>query len=90
MAQFDIGAMKTQIKNTLIANGWDKKEYDDNGNAVGTGVLTAETEVLVDAITDAFIVQFNIWKAAQVITSPVQVTPSTGTGATVPTPGSLP
>ena len=90
MAQFNISAMKAQAKATLLANGWETKSYDNDGNLVSSGHISEQGEILIDAICDAFITQFEIWKLSQVVSSPVQVNTISGTGATIPTPGSLP
>lgn len=86
----DLAILKTNIKLRLIAAGVTQKAYDNDGSIIDTGAVPASLENITDAIAEGIIDTWTIWQAAQTVASPVQVVPATGTGSTIPTPGSLP
>ena len=83
--------IKENIKIALLAAGYHKVAYDKDGNKQENPLeLMEEMDKIISAISSGISATWVIWQASQTVASPVQVVPLTGTGATVPTPGSLP
>ena len=82
----------TAIRAAFITNGLTKKEIQEDGSVLPLEPpqFTLEQETLIAVISEGINTFWVQWQATQTITSPVQVNTDTGTGATIPTPGSLP
>ena len=79
------------LKASLLTAGYTKKSYDSNGNLITDPLnLMPELDKLINTLSNGISITWTEWQALQTVASPVQVVPATGTGATVPTPGSLP
>jgi len=85
MPAMNLELLKSNIKTQLINDGFTKKDYNNQGEVVDTGVLTDEMDKMVDSIATGIQLTFETWRASQTVTTTgVQNGPGTAIGSLTP------